>query len=246
MTATPPSRYAGVVIPAPRKDRRPRSGSLRDASGAAYVEFLLAFVPIFTLFLGIVQLSLLFGARLLVEHAAFRAARSAAVVIDDDPRYYADELRGSVVGRDVMLDDVRHRLSQMGIGIRSGEIGADESLDRPLSRRATVELAAALVLLPLSHQSGLSVDSAIGSDGLDASARDVIRRTNVRFLASADGSTETVSYAHDGEVTVEVRYRYECSVPVARALVCPTGDREIRARRTFPVHGMAIEYADFP
>ena len=41
--------------------------------GAAYVEFLLAFVPILTLFLGLVQIGLLYAGNLVVQHAAHRA-----------------------------------------------------------------------------------------------------------------------------------------------------------------------------
>ena len=221
----------------------PIKRSLADTSAAAYVEFLLAFVPLFVLFMGIVQLALLFGARLLVEHAAFRATRAAAVVLDDDPRYYDGEPRLDVEGRGARASDIRHRLSRMGVGLSTGEIGPDEPLDGTLSRRATVELAAALVLLPLSQKAGLSVDSALGSEGLDEATRDTLRRLDVRFLATPDGSDEAPRYGHDAHVTVEVIYRYRCSVPVARQLVCPGGFKEIRSRRTLPIHGVPTDYA---
>ena len=71
----------------------------RDERGVVYVEFLLAFVPLFTLFLGIAQLVLLWGGRLVVGHAASRAARTASVVLDDDPRYYDHEPRNADHGR---------------------------------------------------------------------------------------------------------------------------------------------------
>lgn len=60
----------------------------RDASGAVMVETLLAFLPLLMLFLGIVQQVLLAAAQLVVHHAAFVGARSASVVLDDDPARY--------------------------------------------------------------------------------------------------------------------------------------------------------------
>lgn len=55
------------------------------------IEFLLAFLPTFLLFLGLIQSGLLFTARLFVDHAATNAARAAAVVIGDDPKRYDGE-----------------------------------------------------------------------------------------------------------------------------------------------------------
>jgi len=194
--------------------------------------------------MGIVQLTLVFGARLVVDHAAFRAVRSAAVVVDDDPRYYADaEDEPPLAGRHVTAQDLRHRLSRTGVGVDTGHIGAGETLDAPLSRRATIELAATLTLMPLSQRADASIGGAIGSEGLDLATVDAVRRTDVLFLASPDGSAEVDGYAEDDVMTVEVRYRYRCGVPVARTLVCPTGDKEIRARRSLPIHGMRIDYA---
>lgn len=63
----------------------------RQAHGAAFVEFLISFLPVYVFFLCLVQLALLFMVRLCTEHAAVNAARAAAVVIGDDPRRYAGE-----------------------------------------------------------------------------------------------------------------------------------------------------------
>lgn len=59
-----------------------------DERGAVYVEFLLAFPPLFLLFLGLVQLGLLQGARLVVQQAAREGVRSAAVVLPDPHARY--------------------------------------------------------------------------------------------------------------------------------------------------------------
>jgi len=62
-----------------------------DERGAVFVEFLIAFLPVFTFFLCLVQLSLLFTVKVVTEHAAVNAARAAAVVIGDDPKTYDGE-----------------------------------------------------------------------------------------------------------------------------------------------------------
>lgn len=67
----------------------PTSRSLRsDRRGAVYVEFLVAFLPIFIFFECLAQLADMYGAKLIVEHAAYRAARAASVVFGDDCEKY--------------------------------------------------------------------------------------------------------------------------------------------------------------
>ncbi|MDB4944464.1 MAG: hypothetical protein JWP97_3998 [Labilithrix sp.] len=63
---------------------------VRDTRGAVYVEFLIAFMPVFVFFLCLLQLALLFSARLAVEHAAMTGARAAAVVFGDEPGPYKE------------------------------------------------------------------------------------------------------------------------------------------------------------
>jgi Flp pilus assembly protein TadG len=53
----------------------------RDTRGAAYVEFLIAFLPILVLFMCIWQLGRIFTTRVLCTHAAIAGARAAAVVV---------------------------------------------------------------------------------------------------------------------------------------------------------------------
>ena len=52
-----------------------------DTRGAAYVEFLIAFLPIFVLFTCIWQFAQIFTVRLLCAHSAVAGARAAAVVV---------------------------------------------------------------------------------------------------------------------------------------------------------------------
>jgi len=65
--------------------------ALADRRGVVFVEFLIAFLPVYTFFLCLLQLALLFAVRLVTEHAAVDAARAAAVVIGDDPKRYNGE-----------------------------------------------------------------------------------------------------------------------------------------------------------
>ncbi len=72
---------------------------LRDRRGAVYVEFLVAFLPLFIFFECLVQLSGMFTAKLVVQHAAVTATRAAVVVLHDDPAYYGNEPTGSASGQ---------------------------------------------------------------------------------------------------------------------------------------------------
>jgi hypothetical protein len=60
---------------------RPLRELLVQERGAVFVEFLIAFLPLYTFFLCLIQLALLFVVRVVTEHAAMNAARAAAVVI---------------------------------------------------------------------------------------------------------------------------------------------------------------------
>jgi hypothetical protein len=67
-----------------------------ERRGSTYVEFLIVIVP-FTMFvLCVLQTALLEFADLVVERSANAAARSAAVVLDDDPRFYQGEARNTM------------------------------------------------------------------------------------------------------------------------------------------------------
>lgn len=71
----------------------------RARGGAVYVEFLIAFLPVFFFFLSLVQLIFLQTASLIVHHAAAKAVRAAAVVLPDDPKHYGDVAVNSFTGQ---------------------------------------------------------------------------------------------------------------------------------------------------
>jgi Flp pilus assembly protein TadG len=80
-------------------DPSPLAGPRRGRAGAVYVEFLIAFFPVFFFFLALVQLIFLQTASLVVHHAASKAVRAAVVVLPDDPAYYGDVPVGSFTGQ---------------------------------------------------------------------------------------------------------------------------------------------------
>jgi hypothetical protein len=76
-------------VPGPNPWRR---GTVSCQRGAVFVEFLIAFLPVYVFFLCLLQLAVLFSVRLVTEHAAISAARAAAVVLaEKNPRRYAGE-----------------------------------------------------------------------------------------------------------------------------------------------------------
>ncbi len=58
-----------------------------------YAEFLASFFPLFFLFLGICQFTLMTSARVIVGQAANQAVRSAVVVLEDSPEHYDSAAR---------------------------------------------------------------------------------------------------------------------------------------------------------
>ncbi len=68
-----------------------------NVRGAVFVEFLIAFLPVYVFFLCVVQLGLLFSVRLVTEHAAVNGARALAVVGGDEPKRYSNEKKNQLL-----------------------------------------------------------------------------------------------------------------------------------------------------
>lgn len=60
------------------------------------MEFLVSFIPVFILFLAIVQLSFISAAKLVVRHAAVTGVRAAIVVLEDRKDLYNGEPYGEI------------------------------------------------------------------------------------------------------------------------------------------------------
>ncbi len=107
----------------------------REKAGGVYVEFLIAFLPIFFFFLGLVQLAFVQTANLVVKHAATKAVRAAAVVLPDDPQYYGGVPVGSFSGQ--RQSDIARAaqipLATLGVAEAAA---AKVTVDTPYSRNA--------------------------------------------------------------------------------------------------------------
>ncbi|MEM6954310.1 MAG: TadE family protein [Myxococcota bacterium] len=120
-----------------------------DERAAVYVEFLVVFMPVFMLFLGMTQIGMLFTGKLVVRHASYRAARSAIVVLPDDPARYGG----------APVDQVSFNETPSG-GITGGSLGSfaaffgvdipENIFARGDSRLNMVRLSAAVPILALA------------------------------------------------------------------------------------------------
>lgn len=231
--------------------RLTESALRRDARGVVYVEFLLAFFPLFLLFLGICQLALLASARLVVQHAAQAAVRSAVVILDEDPEAFGGAARGDLSeGRaetsaetvlfGLGLPVARTEQALQAESAPSGGIfSAVAQVMAPVGKRqggarmAAIRAAAYLPLLALSPRPGALQGPGAQSLGESLPADFTSRmQFGLDFLRAA-----SVVTLHDGperkalavepvdshaHIAVRVTYLFPCGVPVARVLACRT------------------------
>jgi hypothetical protein len=194
----------------------------RDQLGAVYLEFLLVFLPVFLLFLAVIELGFIYTGRLVVQHAATRAARAAVVVIDDDPALYGGEQRGRVDinGTTTTTSPIEVFLTGTGLGEATGPAGSPRFRD--------IRSAASIPLLAVAPSSAAlnekeSVRSAIGI-GADRAATGAQRYNEaslaVTFPRAPGESTFRTSFEEDEMITVRVTYLMHCSVPLVPVLMC--------------------------
>lgn len=210
-----------------------------DRGGAVYVEFLLAFIPLFFLFLGMVQMGLLYAADLVVRHAAVTATRAAAVVIDDDPTNYEDETRRSFTSdgnqRDTMVRRAIEALLRTPAA-RSRPPRIDSE------RYEAIHSAASMPLLPFSPPVNMIWRSPADENVLNAIGTFPEGRAAFGLLYNEAGLAVTFptrplatdfrtdwgrpdddGIVPEGEgraVTVRVTYLFHCAVPLANRLMC--------------------------
>ena len=206
----------------------------RHSRGIVYVEFLLAFIPIFLLFLGTCQLVLLTAARLVVSHAAANGVRSAIVVLEDTADDYGGAPRGNLSkGKSDTFawDSLLERLGIGNAGTYTRRTGSRNGAAQVQNgaRMAAIRLSAATPLLTLAPK----MSAVVSGDTLE---RSLVSSVGAQ-LAFAYGYTEAAaavvvkrSESSDelaiepidpkGSVTVEVTYLYHCGVPLVRGLMC--------------------------
>jgi hypothetical protein len=170
----------------------------RDRRGSTYVEFLIVVVPFCLFVVCVLQTALLEFADLVVERSANAAARSAVVVLDDDPRHYQDEPRNQVTRGGARERAIRRGAANSLAALPGTDVQHDEQLDITFPRQP-------------------------GSDQ----------------LRSTFDPAELV--------TVRVDYRYPCSIPLARRIMCRDGAGQdnvflMQAEASLPNQGARYSY----
>jgi hypothetical protein len=215
-------------------------GLTRDTGGAVYVEFLLAFIPLFFMFLGMLQMGLLYGASLVVQHSSNVAVRAAMVVMDDVPSRYDGEERRQVdadaSGFGGVVDTLGSALGSILGGGGGGSVAWTGG-----ARLASVEFAAGMPLLPLSPSlaslartpENETVRAALGLRGMDTPEARMgwgllynRMALAVTFPEQPGGSSYATEFSaptdegDGGAVTARVTYLYNCQIPLANRLMC--------------------------
>lgn len=157
----------------------------RDTRGAVFVEFLIAFMPLMTIFLSLCELTRYSAARVAVQHAAGIGARACAVTGDPNPT-------------------------------------AGPALD---GSKADVDTAVQYALKPWT---GAAI--SIGNFNLP------VRGATLK-VDPADCTTAASNADPYGSDTVTVKATYKCSVPIAKALVCSGGSKQISVTSSYPHQG---------
>jgi hypothetical protein len=223
-----------LLVPAPAQARR---RLLREQRGVVYLEFLFAIFPVLIAFFGFTQLALIITARIVVQHAATRAARSAVVVLDDDPERYDGAPRGQIVYREqsnqqtpsVSAPGVMSQALNMGGGT---SIGSQQSSSRGGARLNAIRTAAYMPLgaiAPSPDRLMRAFGMSSGSLGnLGAGARFLAgmllynRAAAVVTLRKEPGSKTVANVvpSRNFGVTVHVTYLYLCGMPFADLFLC--------------------------
>lgn len=203
--------------------------------GAVYVEFLIVFMPLFFLFLTVCQFALLAAARLVVQHAALSGARSAIVILEDDPNHFGGAARGSLSkGNTTTTPSIEQVLASLsGLptwAASSVQAQGPQQGPRMAPIREAVEFPL-LALAPREDTVSRPQDGSVASS-LGASAAGQIMfalgytRAAAVITVHLSGSDELAPDPVDpnAAISVHVTYLYTCGVPLVRALICRSLD----------------------
>ena len=203
--------------------------------GAAYLEFLIAFLPMFTMMLLLVQLALLGQAQLVVRHAANTALRSAIVAIDEDPRLYGGSERL------VLRPDGARGSATAGGPLASLGLGSLPLRGDPRTR--DIHLAGYVPLLAIAPTSSQifttrqtrSVSRALGGDSLTRAGFGLLYVMGAAAVTLPDGPGSTrhrTDFHGQRDVTVRVTFAYPCLIPLASRMMC---DSWLELQTGFPL-----------
>jgi hypothetical protein len=210
--------------------------------GIVSIETLLALLPVLFTFLGVMQLSLFLMGKLVVQHAAGRAVRSAVVVLDDDPKYYDGAKRynleegaaseeGGFVGILAALNE------EYGHLLDGGEVQGGARL-QAIRQAAYHPLA---ILAPnLNPEALLSGEHPLGWTSLreELTESPWLRMGVSSLFYNRGAASVTVELESGGPVTkdddhapvvVRVHYLLTCGVPLVNRIMCHSGYELLQA-----------------
>jgi hypothetical protein len=233
-----------------------RLTNVADERGAVYVEFLLAFFPLFLLFLALCQLALIAAAEAVVRHSAYLAVRSAIVVLEDEPNRHDGVERGILstlrVRRRQGADAVLAKLTRgdrAAVDWRSYAEKIDDAFEPQAGPRMDpIKTAAYLPLLLLAPAARLgptvpdTLANALGSPN-EAQLAFALVYTKAAALVTLHDSEDQPELAVEpigakSSVTARISYPFHCTVPLVRVLMCHSF--ESLAQRQ-PLHLRGVE-----
>ncbi len=226
-----------------RKDRKPTPlghGLAADTGGAVYVEFILSFIPLLFMFLGILQMGMLYAASLVVQHAAVTATRAAAVVLDDDPDRYDNQDRRTVEGSESGGAPEEGAMGGLfGGGGGGGGIGGGSSSGS--ARFSAIRYAAMIPLMtvtpppeaffPMGRRASLATDIGFNAPETRAAMALWYSRgmMNITFPREVRGESFRADWprpddnGNSDQVTARVTFLYMCGVPIVNRIMCEDG-----------------------
>jgi hypothetical protein len=172
--------------------------------GTTSIEMLICFMILVTVWFGLAQLSLVGVGRLVVQHAAHRAARAAIVILDDDPAEYEDAPRGIVA---------REGEPRMA-AIRMAAYAPLSVLAPPVTNLTEMALGG-----------GGTLKGAISTDLTSAGWAALYNPIAAAVTLERDGAPADTFEGDDPDepsepVTAHVAYLFHCRVPLVARLVC--------------------------
>jgi hypothetical protein len=221
-----------------------RASLARDARGTVMVETLFAFMPLFLIFLGVIQYALLAVAQLVVQHAAVAGVRAAVVVLEDDPaEYEGTELRIIAGSARPAASDILSTLFKNatpseikpfaaplpGIGPQLQQMLMQRDSPRMSAIRQAVHARLATIvpargIATLFGLPGLSVRDAFGDTPAlrIAQAPFYLPVTTAVTFPTAPGSDELfVERVDAGKlVTLRVTHIALCTIPIVDRIMC--------------------------
>lgn len=217
----------------------------RDTRGAVYVEFLLVFIPVFFMFLGMLQAALMYVGQIATQHAATTACRAAIVVLDDHPAEYNGEARNELEaagGGDSGdgMDAVTGFLETAGLSGGAAPPGGGGGGSGG-ARLSSIRNAASIPLLSVSPSMGQLVGDqtiyrAIGGNPAERAlvGAALYNRTAVAvtFPTAPRADSFRTSFGPNDPVTVRVTYLFHCGIPLVSRVMC---DDMISIRSGIPI-----------